>query len=96
MRTTSPTTRAALPERNFAGINRSRYQNPEYDALMDRFLVTIPFNERMQVLGQILHHETDQLPVMRLIYDPEPTMVSNRLRNVPAATPSGIEKWEVV
>ncbi len=87
--------RAALPEKGFAGINRSRYQNAEYDALMDRFLVTIPFDQRMQVLGQILHHESDQLPTMRLIYDPEPTMVSNRLRNVPAATPSSIEQWEV-
>jgi len=87
--------RAALPEKGFAGINRSRYQNAEYDALMDRFVVTIPFDERMQVLGQIVHHETDQLPTMRLIYDPEPTMVSNRLKNVPAATPSNIEKWEV-
>jgi len=87
--------RAATPEANFAGINRSRYRSPEYDALMDRFLVTIPFTERMQVLGQILRHETDQLPTLRLIYDPEPTMVSNRLKNVPAATPSGIEKWEV-
>jgi len=87
--------RAALPEKGFAGINRSRYQNAEYDALMARLLVTIPFDERMQVLGQILHHESDQLPTMRLIYDPEPTKVSNRMRNVPAATPSNIEKWEV-
>ena len=61
----------------------------------EQFVVTIPFDERMQVLGQIVHHETDQLPTMRLIYDPEPTMVSNRLKNVPAATPSNIEKWEV-
>jgi peptide/nickel transport system substrate-binding protein len=54
--------RAATPERNFAGINRSRYMSPEYDALIDRYFLTVPFPERMQVLGQIIHHETDQLP----------------------------------
>jgi len=88
--------RAALPEKGFNGINRGRYQNAEYDALMDRYLVTIPLQERMQVLGDIVHHETDQLVYLRLIFDPEPTMVSNRLKNVPAATPSSVEKWEVV
>jgi peptide/nickel transport system substrate-binding protein len=88
--------RAALPERNFAGINRGRYMNPEYDALVDRYYVTIPFPDRMQVLGQILHHETDQLPVMRLFSDPEPTPVSNRLKNVPPASPWNAHEWEVV
>ncbi len=88
--------RAALPERNFAGINRSRYMNPEYDALIDKYFLTIPFQERMQVLGQILHHESDQLPTMRLFSDPEPTPVSNRLKNVPPASPWNAHEWEVI
>jgi peptide/nickel transport system substrate-binding protein len=87
--------RAALPERNFAGINRSRYMSPEYDALIDKYFLTIPFQERMQVLGQILHHETDQLPVMRLFYDPEPVPVSNRLKNVPGGPPWNAHLWEL-
>lgn len=87
--------RAAIPERNFAGINRGRYMNTAYDALIDRYFMTIPFQERMQVLGQILNHETDQLPVMRLFTDPEPTPVSNRLRNVPATAPWNSHEWEV-
>ena len=90
-----PQSQTKLPEKNFNGINRGRYQNAEYDALMDRYLLTIPLAERMQVLGDILHHETDQLVYLRLIFDPEPTMVSNRLKNVPAATPSNIQTWEV-
>jgi hypothetical protein len=49
----------------------------------------------MQVLGQILHHETDQLPTMRLFYDPEPTPVSNRLKNVPPASPWNAHEWEL-
>jgi len=87
--------RAALPERNFNGINRGRYMNAEYDALQDRYFMTIPFADRMQVLGQILHQETDQLPVMRLFTDPEPTPVSNRLKNVPAGFPWNAAEWTV-
>jgi peptide/nickel transport system substrate-binding protein len=87
--------RAALPEKNFNGINRSRYMNAEFDALQDRYFTTIPFPERMQVLAQILHHESDQLPTMRLFTDPEPTPVSNRLKNVPPASPWNAHEWEV-
>ena len=87
--------RAALPERNFAGINRGRYMSPEYDALIDRYFSTIPFQERMQALAQILHHETDQLATMRLFSDPEPTPVSNRLKNVPPASPWNAHLWDV-
>ena len=88
-------TRAALPEKGFAGINRGRYMSPEYDSLIDSYFKTIPFQERMQVLGQILHHESDQLPQMRLFTDPEPTPVSNRLKNVPPASPWNAYEWEV-
>jgi peptide/nickel transport system substrate-binding protein len=87
--------RAATPERNFAGINRGRYQSPEFDALIDKYYVTIPFQERMQALAQIIHHETDQLPIMRLFSDPEPTPVSNRMRNIPAASPWNAHEWDL-
>jgi ABC-type transport system substrate-binding protein len=87
--------RAALPERNFNGINRGRYVSPEYDALQDRYFMTIPFAERMQVLAQIVRHETDLLPVTRLFTDPEPTPVSNRLKNVPAGFPWNAAEWEI-
>ena len=87
--------RAATPERNFNGINRGRYISQEYDALIDQYLKTIPFAERMQVLGQILYHETNELPQMRLFYDPEPTPVSSRLQNVPPAAPYNSWEWEL-
>jgi len=83
-----------LPENNFSGSNRGRYQSPELDALIDRFLVTIPRHESLRVLGQIIHHETDQLVVMRVFFDPEATMIGSRLRNVPAGTPWNAHEWE--
>jgi peptide/nickel transport system substrate-binding protein len=57
-----------LPENNFFGGNRARYQNPELDALIDRYLVTIPMEERLSVLGDIIHHQTDQLTIIPLFF----------------------------
>jgi peptide/nickel transport system substrate-binding protein len=84
-----------LPENTFLGSNRGRYSNAELDALIDRFFVTIPRQENLQVLGQIVHHETDQLVVMRVFFDPEATMIANRLRNIPGGTPWNAQEWEV-
>ena len=70
---------APLPQNHFAGTNRSRYINPEFDALLDRYLATIPWDARMQALGQVVHHISDQLNVMGLIYDVQPALISNRL-----------------
>ncbi len=71
-----------LPENNFRGGNRIRYNNPEFDALLDRYFTTIPARERGQALAQIVHHMTDQLIIMGIFYTVEPSLVSNRLINV--------------
>jgi peptide/nickel transport system substrate-binding protein len=83
---------ARTAERNYQGSNNGRYQNPELDSLIDRFQTTIPWPERMQVAGQIVHHFSDQLPVLPLFYDALPVFVSNRMLNV---YPSGNLAWNV-
>jgi peptide/nickel transport system substrate-binding protein len=75
---------AALPENQFRRSNRVRYMNGELDALIDRYLVTIPLAERMQVGQQIVHHVSDQLPIMGLLYNTEPMLIGSRLKNVDA------------
>ncbi len=80
---------ARLPERGFTGSNNGRYQNRELDALIDRYQTTVPMGERMQVATQIVHHMTDQLPVMGLFYNLFPAVISNRLVNV--SPPTGVE-----
>ena len=54
----------------------------EYDGLIDRYFATIPWPERMDVLGQIIRHTTENLIVLGLFYDAEPMAVSNRLTGV--------------
>ena len=73
---------ARVAERNFTGGNNGRYMNPELDAVIDRYTVTIPHAERVQLMGQIVHILTDQLPVLPLFFDATPSLVSNRLKGV--------------
>jgi peptide/nickel transport system substrate-binding protein len=83
---------ARTPERNYQGSNNGRYRNPELDGLIERFQSTIPWNERMQVAGQIVHHFGDQLPVLDLFYDALPIFVNNKVLN---AKPTGNLAWNV-
>ena len=87
---------AALPENNFRGQNRVRYMNPEYDALVDRYLITIPMAERIDVVRQIVHHISDQVPILGLLYDAEPILVANRVPGVDANTKGrNAHEWDV-
>lgn len=77
--------KARLPENNFRGVggtNYPRYMNPEHDALIERYLTTIPYQERLEVMGQIVHHLTDRVVFMGLYYIARPTVVSTRVTNV--------------
>jgi peptide/nickel transport system substrate-binding protein len=76
----------SLPENSYRGSNRMRYHSAELDGLIDRFYVTIPKGERTQILGQIMHHMTDQVIPLGMFYNTQPTMIANRLQNV---TPGG-------
>lgn len=72
---------ARLPARNYTGNNYPRYINADVDALIERYQLTVPWDERMGVAGQILHHITDQVVMMPLVYDTDVLVASNRLQN---------------
>lgn len=90
-----------LPETRFVGSNRSRYANADLDALIDRVFVTVPWDERMRVLSQIVLHMTDRLPVLGLVHEAEPFLISRQLVNVSAGGAAGktlawnAEAWDV-
>lgn len=84
---------APLPTNGYTGANISRYTNPEFDALIDRFFATIPRQERTQILGQILHHMTDQMLILGLFYTIEPILVSNRVSGVTARNSRSTHAW---
>jgi peptide/nickel transport system substrate-binding protein len=68
----------------YRGRNRSRYANAELDALIDRYYTAIPMRERNQVLGDIVHHMTDNVVYMWLFYNGHAMAIANRLVNVNA------------
>jgi ABC-type transport system substrate-binding protein len=76
------------PENRYTGSNFPSYANPEYDALLERYLTTVPRDERFRVAGQIVHHLTDQLLAMPIYYSVTSTMINKRLKNVPARVPN--------
>ena len=87
---------APLPQNRFAGTNRSRYINPEFDGLLDQYLATILWAPRMQALSQVVGHITDQLNVMGLIYDVQPALIGNRLLDVTDLNLTwNINQWEL-
>ncbi len=84
---------AMAENRYTASGNNSRYANPEIDSAIERYVTTIPFNDRMQALAQIVNVQTTNLSVMGLILSTEPTMVANRLKNITPRSERATEAW---
>jgi ABC-type transport system substrate-binding protein len=84
---------ARLPERGFAGNNIARYMNPEMDALIERYVTTIPPQERAQVIAQIVHRVTDEVIWLTLFFDTEPSLIGNRVANVYARGEDSNQSW---
>lgn len=88
-------TRIPTPDNRYTGGNYPRYGNPQWDALVDRYSVTIPYGERMQALSDMLYLLADQLPRMPLFFDTQVVLVSNRLVNLDAhKTGQGTQGWD--
>ena len=84
--------RARLPENGFQAPvprNDSRYMNPELDSLVDGYFKTIPVQDRVAVLGRIVRHVAEQLPVVGIYYNPTPDGYGNRLVNVTSTWAQG-------
>jgi peptide/nickel transport system substrate-binding protein len=84
-----------LPENNYRGNNSARYRSPELDALLDRYIVTIPKRERTQLLAQITQHMTEQLVVVPLFHDAEPVLINQRVLNAGAKKGDALQGWNV-
>jgi peptide/nickel transport system substrate-binding protein len=85
--------RIPLAENRFTGENNPRYANPEFDALLDRYSVTIPTQQRAQALAQIVIHLSDRVIMLGLFYTNEPTLIATRLQNVTARPPNSTQAW---
>jgi ABC-type transport system substrate-binding protein len=73
---------APVAENNYVGRNKLRYQNPEADALIDRFFATVPWEARMEVMRSIVRHISNEVLIIQLFYTANPTMMINQLDGV--------------
>lgn len=63
------------------------------DALIDRFRVTIPRAERMEVVRQILRLAADDLPILNVYFTVQPILIHNRVINAGAANERSTHGW---
>ncbi len=73
-------------ENRFQGNNRSRYVNAELDALIDRFFKTVPAQDRIQLMKQIIHHQSDNATIISAYHIVYPALINNRVSGVTART----------
>jgi len=86
---------ARLPENNYTGRNYPRYANPESDGMVDRLFSSIPHQDRVRGLQQVIQHMTDQVVMVPLYYAPMPTMLSNRIVNAGFDPTWNAHEWDV-
>jgi peptide/nickel transport system substrate-binding protein len=84
-----------LAENNYRGTNSAHYRNAAFDAMIDRYVVTIPKQERTRILAQMIQHMTDQIVVVPLFHDAEPVFIGNRLLNVSGRAADSLQGWNV-
>jgi peptide/nickel transport system substrate-binding protein len=86
-----------LPENRFVGNNYSRHHSAELDSLIDRYLTTIPWSERMEVLREEVRYVSDNVTIMTLFFDAQIIFISERMRNATASQSqlTDLHLWDV-
>jgi peptide/nickel transport system substrate-binding protein len=83
-----------LPENRFVvSGNTARYRSPELDSYIDRYVTTIPKDQRLQMLMQIVRHQSENVTALGLFHYVNPTMVANRVLNVGGRGAKAMETW---
>src|SRR5581483_10386986 len=84
-------------DNKFVGRNYSRYTNPDFEALINRYYTTWPWDDRMAVLGDLVHHMSSEAVILGMFYDADITFMSQRLVNVGSreSTVWNVHLWDL-
>jgi peptide/nickel transport system substrate-binding protein len=86
--------KSPMPENRFTITgNDPRYKNAEFDALIERYITTIPKEERLRALTGLVRHQTEQLTSMGLFYTMNPSLIPHRLQNATIRSSRTNEAW---
>lgn len=83
-----------LPDNGYVGNNNSRYINQEFDELIERVFLTIPRNERMDLVRQLVRRTTDEVLLLGLFYQAQPALIAKRL-DVRDGSVGSAHLWDV-
>lgn len=75
--------------------SRHRYNSLSFDRLIEQYLIAIEPSSRLTLLRQILRQMTDEVVLLDLFWDVEPTMIGDRLRNVTARNVRSSHTWNI-
>lgn len=87
---------AAVAENNFrgsGGANYPRYFNADFDALNERYYVTIAKGERTPILRDIVAHIATNVLTIGLFYSTDQNLIADRLVNVGGRVSRATESW---
>jgi peptide/nickel transport system substrate-binding protein len=84
----------ALASNNWVGNNRGRYADPAFDALADRYYATVPIDERMRTMGQIVRMVTEQNIAMPTFLRARGYLLANRVAGASVSL-WDVEKWSI-
>jgi len=87
---------APLAENQYVGANYSRYRNPELDALINRFTITVRPEDRSPIVQQMVRLTTEQAVLIGLYSNATAILVANRIHGVTGEKPGwNIHLWNV-
>jgi len=91
----SPTHFRSCPAWSASGGSQKQGGQPvgQCDALLDRFVSTVPGGERVEILSQIMRRVTDDLVFMGMFHIVNPTLIHDRLSNVTAGSAAATAAW---
>lgn len=82
-----------LAENRYVGNNKNRISDPQLDAWINQYFVTIPVPERMQVFGQIIRKMSDEIITMPTIYRASAILVTKRVKGMQGTSNWNIQEW---
>ena len=69
----------ATEENNYTGQNYTGWRNPEVDGLIEEIDVTFDAAKRKELVGKILYHYTNEVPVIPLYYRAQSTVLPKNM-----------------
>ena len=83
----------ATPANNYTTGNNPSFVNKDWDALIDRYAVTIPIAERTQRMSDAIMFMLTELPDMPILYDAATVLASKRLINARGPQGGNTQGW---